>query len=86
MEMLGKCNFDEAISASNEALKFNQDTEIAFVSITIKVKAHELLGQNIEADAAYLDLIKFNNINNKEQAIQATSKLNPLIQQCTQSS
>jgi len=84
MEMLVKCNFQQALEASNEALSFGQADEKAFVaSAAIKAKVHELLGQELEANKAYLLLVEHsNNITSIEQAKLTTKTLEPLIESC----
>ena len=84
MEMLGKCNFVEAIDASNDALRLGKENEKAYIaSIAIQAKSYEALGQLIEANKSYLLLIEHgSNIKSIEQAKAVVSKLNPLIIDC----
>ena len=84
MEMLGKCNFSEAIEASNDALRMgNVDEKAYFASIAINAKSHEILKQPQEAKKAYLLLIENSpNITNMEQAKAVVSNLNTLIKDC----
>lgn len=56
VEMLGKCEFREAIERAEDAMRVGGQSELRYAAGLVKAKAYEALGDESEANETYTAL------------------------------
>ncbi len=84
IHMFHECNFQESIAAADEAISFGHaDTEALIVSVAVKAKSLEILGQEEKAEENYQLYVELSPVvSSVTEAKNVTRNLDILSEDC----